>query len=128
MPAIKLHPRALFTEIGFTNRYGNDIVEDRRTKTAVRIAFCNDSGEATGGPEDIVSAALPKTCAHLPDNELLAVVALMQYVHECGEHVQIEGVKLNHHDPGGLHNSARLLKHVLTWLEDIAASENGRTF
>lgn len=119
---IKIHPRALFTDIGFCHRWDSEVTRDRRRPAVgVRVAFDNDEGLPLTGPEDIVSAKLPPTCAHLPDNELLAVVALMQYVHELGEHVQIEGVQLNHHEPGGLRTAARLIKHVSAWLDDLAA-------
>lgn len=118
---IKLHPRALVTEIGFTgSQFSDRIYAERGYRTAVRTAFDNDGRDRQGGPESIVSAATPNCLHALPDNELLAVVALMQYVHECGEHVAIEGLELNHHKPRGLITSGRLVKHVVAWLDELA--------
>lgn len=118
--SVKLHPRALFTEIGFCHRWDSSLSPSREglPNVGVRVAFDNEDPRADlSGPHGTVSAKIP--ALNLPDNEMIAVAALMQYVHECGEHVQVEGIQLNHHEPHGIHTATRLLKHVVTWLEAL---------
>lgn len=120
---IKIHPRCLFKELKFVDRFGPFTLDggtefDSQPAIAATVEDNNEPGRMTtvvGGRPSSVPVNTPEQV-----RDLVLGAGMLQYIHEYCEHVSVAGVTLNHHDDGGEAKTVQLLETVvLPWLKEI---------
>jgi hypothetical protein len=127
-PKVTLHARALIKDVRFGKREWLGYVRpEADPAAAVSFLFDVEDNSSPGRETEIVAGQGDSMKAPgVPPADRIAAALAFQYLHELGEHAQIEGLNLNQHERDGMENIYRITRdYVLPWMADCLRERGG---